>query len=706
MLHAKNVPPRFWAECMKTAAHVINRLPQATLGFISPFEKLWNIKPMVSHFRVFGSMCYVFVLEAQRTKFDKKAVRCIFLGYDDQRKGWRCCDPNTGRCCVSRNVVFDEASSWWSPQEVVLPDSKELEEKVQEKFGEDTCRLLDTQEIVEKEKEIAPERTVSPWQTGVREPMTEETRQGEVEEAEQQPEQQLRRSTRERKPNPKYANIALIEASPVTEPENYEEAAQSIEWRKAMEEEIKALKQNQTWELVPKPNDVKPVSCKWVYKVKTRPDGKIERYKARLVARGFSQQYGIDYDETFSPVAKINTVRVLLALAASKSWKLWQMDVKNAFLHGEIDREIYMEQPCGFEDKRHSEYVCKLKKALYGLNLFVKTRDNKVAIVLVYVDDLIVTGDDIGEILQTKENLSVWFQMKELGELKHFLGLEVDRTKEGIFLCQQKYVVDLLKKFGMLECKPISTPMEMNARLCSHKGKDLTSATMYRQLVGSLIYLILSRPNISFAVGMVSRFMQNPKKSHLEAVRRILKYVKGTLDYGILYKSGTECKVVGYCDADYAGCHDTRRSTTGYVFNLGSGAISWCSKRQPTVSLSTTEAEYRAAAVAAQESTWLMQLMEDLKQPSDYSVKLYCDNQSAIRLAENPVFHARTKHVEVHYHFIREKVRQEEIEMQATKTDEQATDIFTKGLNVGKLEKFRKLLGMMPRSKVGAEGEC
>ncbi|GKV08051.1 hypothetical protein SLEP1_g19738 [Rubroshorea leprosula] len=591
MLHAKNVPPRFWAECMKTAAHVINRLPQATLGFISPFEKLWNIKPVVSHFRVFGSVCYVFVPEAQRTKFDKKAVRCIFLGYDDQRKGWRCCDPNTGRCCVSRNVVFDEASSWWSPQEIVLPDSKELEEKVQEKFGEDTCRLLDTKEVVEKEKEIAPERTVSPWQTGVREPMIEETRQGEVEEAEQQPEQQLRRSTRERKPNPKYANIALIEASPVIEPENYEEAAQSIEWRKAMEEEIKALKQNQTWELVPKPNDVKPVSCKWVYKVKTRPDGKIERYKARLVARGFSQQYGIDYDETFSPVAKINTVRVLLALAASKSWKLWQMDVKNAFLHGEIDREIYMEQPCGFEDKRHSEYVCKLKKALYGLkqaprawygkiaeflvqsgysmtvadsSLFVKTRGNKVAIVLVYVDDLIVTGDDIEEILQTKENLSVRFQMKELGELKHFLGLEVDRTKEGIFLCQQKYASDLLKKFGMLECKPISTPMEMNARLCSHKGKDLTSATMYRKLVGSLIYLTLSRPDISFAVGVVNRFMQNPKKSHLEAVRRILKYVKGTLDYGILYKSGTECKVVGYCDADYAGCHDTRRSTTGY----------------------------------------------------------------------------------------------------------------------------------------------
>lgn len=234
---------------------------------------------------------------------------------------------------------------------------------------------------------------------------------------------------------------------------------------------------------------MKPISCKWVYKIKRRTDGSIERYKARLVTRGFSQQYGLDYDETFSPVAKLTTVRVLLALAANKDWNLWQMDVKNAFLNGELDREIYMNQPMGFQSQDHPEYVCKLRKALYGLkqaprawygkiaeflthsgylvtpadsSLFVKTSGRKLAIVLVYVDDLIITGDYEEEILQTKENLSVRFQMKELGQLKHFLGLEIDRTQEGIFLCQQKYSRDLLKKFGMLECKPISTPMEPN----------------------------------------------------------------------------------------------------------------------------------------------------------------------------------------------------------------------------------------------------
>jgi hypothetical protein len=330
-------------------------------------------------------------------------------------------------------------------------------------------------------------------------------------------------------------------------------------------------------------------------------------------------------------------------------------------------------------------------------SLFVKVKEAKIAIVLVYVDDLIITGDDDAEIYQTKENLSVRFQMKELGELKHFLGLEVDRTEEGLFLCQQKYAKDLLQRFGMLECKPISTPMEANAKLCAHAGKDLQDGAMYRQLVGSLIYLTLTRPDISYAVGVVSRYMQQPKKPHLEVVQRILRYVKDTINYGLFYKKGDEVKIIGYCDADYAGDHDTRRSTTGYIFKIGSGVVSWCSKRQPTVSLSTTEAEYRAAAMAAQESTWLKQLMKDLHQSTDSAVPLYCDNQSAIRLAENPVFHARTKHVEVHYHFLREKVLQEELEMHQVKSEDQVADLFTKGLSTTRFQKLREQLNMKSR---------
>lgn len=736
MLHAKNVPPRFWAEGMKTAAYVINRLPQAKLG-VSPYEKLWKVKPTVGYFKVFGCVCYVFVPDHLRSKFDKKAVRCIFVGYDSRRKGWKCCDPVTGRCYISRNVVFDEASSWWSPQAVLLPDSKEIEEQLQQRLEE--CTEVEKVQPVEdpnknftplsegESMEVTPPKEKSPWQTGVHQATPEESRPSQIEDFEedaQQPAPQLRRSKREKRPNPKYANAAIIEEVGLKEPTSFEEASQNKEWKHAMDEEIQALKQNETWELVPKPEGVKPISCKWVYKKKTRSDGTIERYKARLVARGFSQKYGIDYEETFSPVAKITTIRVLLALATNKSWRLWQMDVKNAFLHGELDRVIYMEQPRGFENKDYPNHVCKLKKALYGLkqaprawygkigeflvqndytmasadsSLFVKVRGDKLAIILVYVDDLIITGDDENEIRQIRENLSVRFQMKELGELKHFLGLEVERTRDGLFLCQQKYAQDLLERFGMLDCKPISTPIEVNARLRATEGKDLQDGTMYRQLVGSLIYLTLTRPDIAYAVGIVSRYMQEPKKPHLEAARRILRYVKNTMDYGLFYKKENVYEVKGYCDADYAGDCDTRRSTTGYVFSIGSGAVSWCSKRQPTVSLSSTEAEYRAAAIAAQECTWLVQLLKDLHQPVDYSVRLFCDNQSAIRLAENPVFHARTKHVEVHYHYIREKVLKGDIEMKYIKTEDQVADIFTKGLNGVKHEKLCKQLGMISR---------
>jgi transposase InsO family protein len=378
MLHAKNVPARFWAECMKTAAHIINRLPQEKMGYESPFQKLWNFKPQVSHFKVFGCVCYVFVPDHLRTKFDKKAVRCIFVGYDDARKGWRCCDPTTGRIYTSRNVIFDEASSWWPIEGTIQPNSEDLEAQFEDRASgraqEDVETLMPT---MEKGQSPNVAKAKSPWKTGVLEEI-EGTTPDLQEEVEEMP-PPIRRSSRPRHPNPKYANAAVGEENSVEEPTNYEEAAKNIKWRDAMEEEMTALRQNQTWELVPKPNGVKPISCKWVYKVKTKADGSIERYKARLVARGFSQQYGLDYDETFSPVAKMTTVRVLLALAASKGWKIWQMDVKNAFLHGELDREIYMNQPQGFVSKSHPEYVCKLKKALYGLKQAPRAWYGKIA---------------------------------------------------------------------------------------------------------------------------------------------------------------------------------------------------------------------------------------------------------------------------------------------------------------------------------------
>ncbi|RVW35720.1 Retrovirus-related Pol polyprotein from transposon RE1 [Vitis vinifera] len=553
---------------------------------------------------------------------------------------WRWCNPTTGKCYTSRNVVFDESSSWWSSEKEILPDSYVFKDELQS--AQIQLSLGEAENAADGD--IGDDETQSPWKTSVHGQPSEESEPSETEAP-----IPLRRSARTKKPNPKYANVAIVEDANAKEPETFAEAFQNPDWSKAMKEEIAALKRNQTWELVPKPRDVEPISCKWVYKIKRRTDGSIEMHKARLVARGFSQQYGLDYDETFSPVAKLTTVRVLLALVANKDWDLWQMDA----LYG------LKQAPRAWYGKI-AEFLTQSGYSVTPTDssLFVKANGGKLAIILVYVDDLIITGDDVEEICRTKENLSVCFEMKELGQLKHFLGLEVDRTHEGIFLYQQKYAKDLLKKFGMLE------------------------------------------------FGVMSRYMQNPKKPHLEAVRRILRHVKGTIDYGLLYKKGEDCKLVGYYDADYVGDHDTRRSITEYVFMLGSGAISWCSKRQPIVSLSTTEAEYRAAAMATQESTWLIRLMNDLHQLVDYAVPLYCDNQSAIRLAENPVFHARTKHVEVHYHFIMEKVLEEEVELKQINSEDQVADLFTKGLSGSKFESFCHQLGMVKILEADVEGEC
>ncbi|RVW83189.1 Retrovirus-related Pol polyprotein from transposon TNT 1-94 [Vitis vinifera] len=442
MLHAKNVPGRFWAEAMKTAAFMINRLPQQSSNSLSLMQlamartshpalaiqenptfkslpkssqeentaTLCKMAAKLSGYAIRGSG-YVQPGKLKRLSFpgagckisgwnggdnripdvihpggkwrkmDKKAVRCVLVGYDSQRKEWRCCDPTTGKCYTSRNVVFDESSSWWSSEKEILPDSDVFKDELQ------SARIQLSLGEAENaaDGDIGDDETQSPWQTGVHGQPSEEGEPSETEAP-----IPLRRSARTKKPNPKYANVAIVEDANAKEPETFAEAFQNPDWSKSMKEEIAALKRNQTWELVPKPRDVEPISYKWVYKIKRRIDGSIERHKACLVARGFSQQYGLDYDETFSPVAKITTVRVLLALAANKDWDLWQMDVKNAFLHGELDREIYMNQPMGFQSQGHPEYVYS--------SLFVKANGGKLAIVLVYVDDLIITGDDVEEI--------------------------------------------------------------------------------------------------------------------------------------------------------------------------------------------------------------------------------------------------------------------------------------------------------------------
>ncbi|PRQ56213.1 putative RNA-directed DNA polymerase [Rosa chinensis] len=498
--------------------------------------------------------------------------------------------------------------------------------------------------------------------------------------------------------------------SAVSVPNKVQDALGDPNWRKAMEEELEALQKSNTWQLVPPPQGKKAVGCRWVFTVKHNADGSVIRYKARLVAKGFTQTYGIDYDETFAPVAKMTTIRVLLSIAASLNWPLRQFDVKNAFLHGELaEEEVYMSLPPGYVVDSPGDFVCRLRKSLYGLKqsphawfgrfsqfmrkvgyrqnnsdhtLFLKHQQGKVTALIIYVDDMVITGNDTVEIDRLQRQLASEFEMKDLGELKYFLGIEVARGREGIYLCQRKYVLDLLTETGLLDCRPVDTPIEQNHCLAEYPDQVPADRARYQRLVGRLIYLAHTRPDVAYAVSVVSQFMHNPSESHMDAVMRILKYLKSAPGRGVLFsKHSNILEVCGFTDADWAGNITDRRSTSGYFTFVGGNLVTWKSKKQKVVARSSAEAEYRGMAHGVCELLWLRNLLRDLGFKLKSTMQLYCDNKAAIDISQNPVQHDRTKHVEVDRHFIKEKLDAKIISFPFVPTEEQLADVLTKGVS-------------------------
>jgi hypothetical protein len=502
-----------------------------------------------------------------------------------------------------------------------------------------------------------------------------------------------------------------------------DEALDSEAWRTAMDEEMASIRENQTWELTSLPRGQKAIGLKWVYKAKHNAAGELVKYKARLVAKGYAQRQGVDFDEVFAPVARMETVRLLLALAAHSGWEVHHMDVKSAFLNGALSEEVFVSQPPGYVIAGKESAVLKLQKALYGLRqaprawyakldaslislgftrnplehaVYRRGDSTRYLLVGVYVDDLIITGTELQDIVRFKSQMQQLFKMSDLGKLTYYLGIEVVQEDSQITLCQAKYAEKVIESAGLINCNSCRTPMECRLKLRKEDGSEEVDKTLYRSVIGSLRYLVNTRPDIAAAVGVASRFMENPSVSHWALVKQICRYVQGTLSFGCIYRKGEgEPVLLGYSDSDHAGDINDRKSTSGVIFFLGNNIVSWSSQKQKAVAQSSCEAEYLAAGAAATQGVWLSRLLGELKGKSPAKFNLLVDNMSAIALIKNPVHHDRSKHIDIKYHYIRKCYEDGMLDAQHVRTEEQLADILTKGLGYVRFIELRRSLGVI-----------
>lgn len=434
---------------------------------------------------------------------------------------------------------------------------------------------------------------------------------------------------------------------------------------------------------------------------------------------GNTQEEGVDYGETFSPVVKPATIRSVLDIALNHGWDIQQLDIKNAFLHGNISEDIYMHQPPGFVDKEYPHYVCKLEKALYGLkqaprawnarisqsltrlgfvttksdaSLFFYSCNGELAYLLLYVDDIILTDSSKNLLDKITSSLKMELPMTDMGRLSYFLGVKVEHNIQGLFLSQRNYASEIIARAGMSGCKPVSTPSDVQKKLAADEGDRIENPTQYMSLSGALQYLTFTRPDIAYAVQQVCLFMHDPRQVHMSALKRIIRYIQGTLGHDLQMYRSKQRTFTAYSDADWTGCPDTRRSTSGYCVYLGENLISWSSKRQPTVSRFSAEAEYRGVANAVADTCWIRNLLLELHHPITRATLIFCDNVSSIYLCSNPVKHQRTKHVELDIHFVRDKVALGEVKVMHVPYAYQYADIFTKGLPSSLFTSFRNSL--------------
>lgn len=738
LLLQSGLPKTMWTYAVRASAYIRNRCFNKNIE-ATPFETATGIKPNIANMKTFGSTCYA--LKQNPKKLEDRSEKGIFVGYERNSPAFLVYFPESNTVRAVRCVKFTNSSLETKKEneitnddddEMFLPirrDNSSVEETVQGTPDEDENQSNDPSE--------GNENTSQSQSTNQSPSLSNENVTG------------TGRPQRVSK-MPKYLQDDYVVGNDLTDdllnnvcihycfnmsilPTTYKEAMSSKEadkWQKAMNDEMSALGENETFELTTLPPDRKAVGGKWVYTVKSGPNGE-QQHKARYVAKGYSQIQDIDYQETFSPTARMTSIRTLVHLAVQNDWEVHQMDVKAAFLNAPIDVELYVEQPEGYEVKSKSgkKLVLKLNKSLYGLKQSGRNWNTKLheqlleqgfaqsrvdpcvytkdlnqptgdqAVIVVWVDDILIAASNASFMKAIKVKMNLTFKMKDLGKVSWFLGIQFlhDPRDGSITMSQSQYIEKLLLKFGMHDCKPKYTPCDVNLNKFCDEPAEPADEKMYKEMVGSLIYLMTAtRPDLCYIVTRLSQYMARPTLNHMIAAKHVLRYLKATIGQTLIYrKSETPMKLVGACDADWGNLAD-RKSITGYCFMISDKGpcISWKSKKQQTVALSTCEAEYMSMCAATQEGIFLKALIKDMKPGTSdtESFTLMCDNQGAIALSKNPVSHQRSKHIDIRYHFVRDQVQNGTMNIVYLPTDQNWSDMFTKPVSRTKLQMFKPTL--------------
>ncbi|KAI3754579.1 hypothetical protein L1987_54366 [Smallanthus sonchifolius] len=728
MMADSKLPLTFWAEAVSTACYVQNRVLIVKPFNKTPYELWFQRIPYIGFLKPFGCPCTILITHGILPKFGAKSDEGYFVGYSSQSKAYRVFNSRTRIVEESANVecrehivceqgkgpnwLFDidsfsqifepltfsniESTSTQSPASTSSTDYRMDFPKSSLSLRKPSADPPAVVEAIEASEAGTRLSDVTSSSLSDTDNLNEDSSVHAVnadnaiaENIELDNAVEDSSTLNEESPDQNQSNLEEGIQLEVVEPKKIDEALKHSRWIEAMQEELLQFKRQDVWKLVDLPPGKYAIGTRWVFRNKQDERGIVVKNKARLVAQGYTQEEGIDYDEVFTPVARLEAIRIFLAYAASKNFTVYQMDVKSAFLYGKIGEEVYVKQPPGFIDPAHPTQVFKLDKALYGLHqaprawyetlsgyllsnnfrrgaidqtLFIKDEGGEILLVQIYVDDIIF-GSTRKQLCKDFEILMhSKFEMSSMGELNFFLGLQVKQVPNGIFISQSKYVKSILERFKMADCSAARTPMQVHHQLTPDKDGQDTDQHQYSAMIGSLMYLTASRPDIMFAVCLCARFQAAPKASHLQAVKRIFRYLKGASRLGL---------------CDYGGCNLDQKSTSGGCQFLRGRLTSWQCKKQTCVSTSTAEAEYISTLSCCAQVIWIQNQMLDYGM-NFMATPIHINNMSAISITNNPVKHSKTKHINIRYHFIRDQAEKKRIILTKVHTNEQYADLFTK----------------------------